>query len=58
MGATERRKATAPAFYEGRRVRVGDVVAVPAGFEALWLGEPLPSADEKKQKPADDGKKS
>lgn len=51
MGATERRKATAPAFYEGRRIRVGDVVAVPADFKASWLGEPLPEP-----KKPDDGK--
>lgn len=28
--------AISPAFYNGSRVRVGDVVDVPEGFKASW----------------------
>ncbi len=28
--------AISPAFYNGARVRVGDVVDVPEGFKASW----------------------
>lgn len=28
--------AISPAFYNGTRVRVGDVVEVPEGFKASW----------------------
>lgn len=32
--------AIAAAFYNGSRVRVGDVVDVPEGFKASWASPP------------------
>lgn len=34
-------KATSEAFYDGRRVRVGDVIDVPDSFKSTWA-TPLP----------------
>ena len=36
-------RATAEAFYEGRRVRVGEVVDVPDSFKGSW-GTPVSKA--------------
>ena len=36
-------RATSQAFYEGRRVRVGDVIDVPDTFKASW-GTPVSKA--------------
>lgn len=52
MADMERRKAIAAAFHGGRRIRVGDVVTVPTGFKASWLGDPLPEP----KKSTEDGK--
>lgn len=51
-GETVRRKAIAPAFYEGRRVRAGETVSVPADFKASWLSEPIAEP----KKPVDEQK--
>lgn len=45
--------AISPAFYNGSRVRVGDVVDVPEGFKASWFVKPnTPEAEAAKPKKA------
>lgn len=52
-------KATAKAFYGNKKVRPGDVIAVPDGFSASWAetvelpkAQPPPASKKAKRKAA------
>lgn len=43
-------KVTAEAFYDNRRVHVGEIISVPSGFKASWAEKV--SVPTKKKAPA------